>query len=65
MKAYLVVTGALFGVVGIAHLLRLFVEGHPLSDPGFLGANLALFIVGGGVAVWALWLLRRLGGPSR
>jgi hypothetical protein len=64
MKAYLVVTGAIFGLVGIAHLLRLFVEGHPLSDLWFLGANVALFIVGGGLAVWAVQLFRRLREPS-
>jgi len=51
MKAYLVVTGTIFGLVGIAHLLPLFVEGHPLSDPWFLGHNLALFLVGGALAV--------------
>jgi hypothetical protein len=28
-------------------LLRLFVEGHPLSDSWFLGHNVALFLVGG------------------
>ena len=48
MKAYLGITGSLFAVIGIAHLLRLFVEGHPLSDTGFLAHNLALFLVGGG-----------------
>ena len=64
MKAYLIVTGAISGLVGIAHLLRLFVEGHPLSDPWFLGHNVALFIVGGGLAVWAARLLRRPRGPS-
>ena len=53
MKAYLIFTGAIFGLVGVAHLLRLFFEGHPLSDPWFLGTNLALFVVGGGIAVWA------------
>jgi hypothetical protein len=37
MKAYLVVSGALFALVGIAHLLRLFVERDRLSDPWFLG----------------------------
>ena len=57
MKAYLTLTGVIFGVVGIAHLLRLFLEGHPLSDPRFLGSNLALFVVGGGIAVWAARLL--------
>jgi hypothetical protein len=64
MNAYLAISGAIFGLVGIAHLLRLFVEGHSLSDPWFLGHNVALFIVGGGLAVWALRLLRRQRGPS-
>jgi len=63
MKAYLIVTGTLFGLVGIAHLLRLFFEGHPLSDPWFLGSNLALFVLGGGLAVWATRLVLRLRGP--
>jgi hypothetical protein len=64
MKAYLVVTGAVFGLIGIAHLLRLFVEGHPLSDLWFLGSNVALFIVGGGLAVWAMRLFGRFREPS-
>jgi hypothetical protein len=62
MKAYLILTGAIFGLLGIAHLLRLFIEGHPLSDPWFLGSNLALFVVGAGIAVWAARLLAGLGG---
>lgn len=57
MKAYLIFTGVIFGLVGIAHLLRLFFEGHSLSDPWFLGSNLALFVIGGGIAVWAARLL--------
>jgi hypothetical protein len=57
MKAYLLVTGTIFGFLGIAHLLRLFVEGHPSSDPWFLGHNVALFLVGGGLAAWAVRLL--------
>jgi hypothetical protein len=64
MKAYLIVTGTIFGLVGIAHLLRLFVEGHSLSDPWFLGSNLALLVVGGGLATWATRLVIRLRGPS-
>jgi hypothetical protein len=64
MKAYLILTGAIFGLVGIAHLLRLFFEGHPLSDPWFLGSNLALFIIGGGIAVWAARLLAGLRSPA-
>ncbi|HEY2685830.1 MAG TPA: hypothetical protein VGI93_20140 [Steroidobacteraceae bacterium] len=59
MKAYLAVTGCLFGLVGLAHLVRLFAEsGHSLSDPAWLAPNLGLFVVGGGVAVWALRLYR-------
>jgi hypothetical protein len=64
MKAYLVVTGTIFGLVGAAHLLRLFVEGNALSDPWFLANNLSLFLVGGGLAVWAARLVVRLRGPS-
>jgi hypothetical protein len=64
MKAYLVVSGALFGFVGIAHLLRLFVERDQLSDPWFLAHNFALVVLCGGLAVWALQLLRRRRGPS-
>jgi len=64
MKAYLIVSGLLFGLVGIAHLLRLFVEGHPSSDSSFLIHNVALFIVGAGLALWALRLLMRRHGPS-
>ncbi|MBV8143700.1 MAG: hypothetical protein JO184_01745 [Gammaproteobacteria bacterium] len=58
MKAYLVISAALFGLVGVAHLLRLFVESDQLSDPWFLAHNLALFVVGGGLAGWAVRLLR-------
>ena len=62
MKAYLILTGAIFGIVGVAHLLRLFIEGHPLSDAWFVGSNVALFVVGGGIAVWAVRLLAGLRG---
>jgi len=64
MKAYLVVSGVLFGLVGIAHLLRLFVERDQLPDPWFLAHNVALIVIGVGLAVWALQLLRRQRGPS-
>jgi hypothetical protein len=60
MKSYLVVSGSIFAVVGVAHLLRLFVDGHTLSDRWFLWSNLSLFLVGGGLAVWARLLLTSL-----
>ena len=64
MKAYLIVTGTIFGLGGIAHLLPVFLEGHPLSDPWFIGHNLALFLVGVALAAWAARLLMSLRGPS-
>ena len=60
LKSYLIVSGLLFGVVGTAHLLRLFVERDQLSEPGFLVHNLALVVIGGGLGFWALRLRRRL-----
>ena len=64
MKAYLIVSGAIFGILGVAHLLRLFVEGHSSSDHSFVIHNVALFIVGGALAAWALRLLMRRREPS-
>lgn len=62
MKAYLIVTGSMFGLVGTAHLVRLVVEGGRsiFSDQGFLMHNLAIFAVGVGIAAWALMLVHRI-----
>jgi phosphate starvation-inducible membrane PsiE len=64
MKAYLIVSGAIFGIVGVAHVVRLFIEDHSSSDRWFITHNVALFIVGGGLALWALRLLLRGREPS-
>ena len=63
MKAYVVVTGTIFGLMGIGHGLRLFVEARP-SDPWFVGINLALSIAGIGFAIWAIQVLRLARAPS-
>jgi hypothetical protein len=60
MKAYLLVTGTIFGLVGVVHLLRLFVEGHAPTDTWFIGSNVLIFLVGGGIAFWATRLLKVL-----
>jgi len=60
MKVYLLITGIIFGLVAIAHLLRLFVEGHTWTDPWFIGSNVLIFLVGGGFAVWAARLFKNL-----
>jgi hypothetical protein len=65
MRAYLLTTGALFGLLAVTHLLRLVLEpGHTLAaDPWFVGVNGAMIAVGGALAVWAWRLLRAL--PAR
>lgn len=67
MKAYLVVTGSVFGLVGIGHLIgflrELLTEGpaHVLGNPHYLVTSIVVIAVGVGVAVWALLLLRGAG----
>ena len=64
MRAYIQISGAVFGIIALAHLLRLFrhwpidLAGHmvPLWT-SWLGLLLA-----GGLSVWALRLMR---GRSR
>ena len=55
MKAYIAVTGAVFGLLALAHIARLFAEGaHLLTEPFFLvttGVSI-------GACVWAIALLR-------
>ena len=65
MKSYLVATGSIFGLIGVAHLLRLFIEEHAWSDSWFLASNLALFLGGSGLALWAVRLLVSLGKISQ
>jgi hypothetical protein len=56
MKAYVGVTGAVFGLLALAHIARLFAEGtHPLTEPFFL-VTTGLSI---GACVWAIALFRK------
>jgi hypothetical protein len=59
MKAYIVTTGAAFGLLALAHIARIFQEGaHLITEPIFL-----LTTVGSvGICVWAIIILRQ---PSR
>ena len=52
MKAYVIVTGTVFGLVTVAHIWRAFVEGPQLArDPWFILLTLA-------VAALCLWAIR-------
>jgi hypothetical protein len=54
MKAYVITTGAVFGLLTLAHVLRIVVEGpHLAKDPFFIVLTLAA----GGLCIWALRLI--------
>lgn len=56
MKAYVITTGTLFGLLVLAHLWRIVAEGSRLAaDPDFVIATVAATAL----CLWAAWLLRR------
>jgi len=56
MKAYLITTGTVFGLITAAHIWRIFAEGsHLATDPVFL----LLTVLAAGLSFWAWSLLRR------
>jgi hypothetical protein len=57
MKAYVILSGAIFGLLTIAHLLRIALENrHLATDPAFILITLASATL----CVWACFVLRRL-----
>ena len=55
MKAYVTTTGAVFGLITVAHVLRIIAEGrHLMTDPWFV----LLTVATGSLCFWALRLLR-------
>ena len=53
MKAYVITTGTLFGLVVLAHIWRVFEEGaHPVTEPSFVLLTLAA----AAMSAWA-WIL--------
>jgi len=57
MKAYLITTGIVFGLVTLAHLLRLAAEGlHPAANPWFILTTLLSTLL----CAWAWRLVRVL-----
>ena len=60
MRAYLQITGALFGLIAVAHLLRLF-RHWPIDLAGYavpLWASWLGLVLAGGLSVWAVRLVR-------
>ena len=56
MKAYLIATGSVFGLITLAHVWRVFLEGMRLAtDPWFI----LLTLLAAALCVWACRLLMR------
>ncbi len=61
MKAYLITTGTVFGLLVVLHIWRFIEEGgHLASDPFFW----LITLVAAGLSVWA-WSLVRLSSTKR
>jgi hypothetical protein len=60
MKAYLLTTGTLFGLIALMHLLKSIADRALLAtDPWYYLGMSALGVVAAALSVWAWWLLRR------
>ena len=60
MKAYLITTGSIFGLIALAHLARTVAESQRLaSDPWFYLEGPGLGLVAAALSLWAWRLLRR------
>jgi hypothetical protein len=59
VKAYLIATGALLGVLALAHLFRTLAEWPRLSaDPWFILQGPGIGLLAGALSFWAWRLLR-------
>jgi hypothetical protein len=55
MKAYVMTTGAVFGLITLAHVLRIIAEGpHLVTDPWYV----LLTVAAATLCLWAWRLLR-------
>ncbi len=55
MKAYVTTTGAIFGLLTLAHVWRIIEERHLASDPWYL----LITVAAAALSVWAWLVLRR------
>jgi hypothetical protein len=61
MKAYVITTGAVFGLITLAHVVRIIAEGpHLVTDPWYV----LLTVVATALGLWA-WRLLRLTTGNR
>jgi hypothetical protein len=55
MRAYLIITGVLFGFLTVVHVWRIAAEGTQVANPWFIAITLVAAVLCG----WAFRLLRR------
>ena len=55
MKTYVITTGALFGLLTLAHIWRAIDERHLATDPWYI----LITVASAALCVWAWLLLRR------
>jgi drug/metabolite transporter (DMT)-like permease len=61
VKGYLIITGLVFGLMAVLHVLRAIDEFSRLTtDPGYYLGMSGLGIVAAGLSAWAWCLLRLL-----
>jgi hypothetical protein len=59
LKAYLLTTGTIFGLVAVFHVFHLVADWSTLPSRPWFGVGVgATAVVGGALSVWALRLLR-------
>ena len=61
MKAYLLVTGAMFGLITAAHIWRLAYEPNMLTQPWFI----LITLCAAALSVWGFLLFRETGRARR
>ena len=49
MRTYVITTGAIFGLLVVAHIWRMFVEGHLARQPEYL----VITLVAAALSIWA------------
>jgi len=59
MKAYLLTSGSIFGIIGTLHLSNIVLRWHQMASDGhFAAENLVLTSLAGSLAFWAFRLAR-------
>ena len=62
MRAYVITTGVVFGLLTLAHVLRMFTEKHDLAENFWY---VAITAATAALCAWAFYLLRRAkDGPA-